>query len=138
MSQDSFISSLRARRVAPTQGNTASQVFEVDDLVGQIADDMHTGQIAAGFIWVSESGDTQVGRNFIPGVAEESLDSGRWSAAYAALALAFRVKHIPGHSVAGGIFEPVIYDRVAKTGLLIDDGYLSPLVATVRQRETPV
>lgn len=138
MSTGAFVSSIRVRRVGPTGGNTAGQTFEATDFPGTIASPIHTQQIAACLIWVSETTPGQTGRNFIPGMAEISLDESRWSDAFKALAALFIEKFRTGISTASGVFVPVIFDRVAKTGPLINNGYLSPKVGTQRRRELPV
>lgn len=138
ISEDAFFSSARAKRVAPTGGNMAGQTFEATDFPGAIASEIHTQQVSACLIWVSDGTPGVSGRNFIPGVPENALDSSRWEAAFQALADVFIAKHLTGFSVAAGIFLPVIYDRVAKTGIVPDNGYLSPLVGTQRRREIPV
>lgn len=138
MSEDAFLSSVRAKRVAPTGGNLAGQAFEPTDFPGAIASEIHTQQVAACLIWVSDSNPGKSGRNFIPGVPENALASSRWEAAFQALANTFIAVHLTGFSVAAGVFLPVVYDRVAKTGFVPDNGYISPLVGTQRRREIPV
>lgn len=138
ISQDAFFSSARARRVFPAGGNMAGQAFGPMEFPGAVPVEIHTQQVAACLIWVSDGTPGKTGRNFIPGVPESALVSSRWQAAFQALADTFIAKHLTGFSVAAGIFLPVIYDRVAHTGIVPDNGYLTPLVGTQRRRELPV
>lgn len=137
-SEDSFLSSVVAKRVAPTGGNTAAQPFVPTDFPGAIGVEIGTQQIAACLIWIADGTPGESGRNFIPGVPEDALISSRWTEDFYDLADVFIAKHLTGFSVAGGIFLPVVYDRVAETGFVPDNGYLSPLVGTQRRREVPV
>lgn len=138
MSDEAFISSARAKRVFPSGGNMAGTTFETTDFPGQITSPIHTQQVAACLIWVADGTPGVSGRNFIPGVPENALLSSRWESAFQTIANTFIAKHLTGHSVAAGIFLPVIYDRVAHNGPVPDNGYLSPLVGTQRRREVPV
>lgn len=138
LSQDSFISSIVARRIYPTGGNSAGQAFEVDDLPGAVADTITTGQIAWCIIWSAGEVDTYSGRNFIPFVPENRLESSRWTGAATTSAEAFITKHIVGHSTAGGIFMPCIIHSDTHTGELVSGGYLSPTPGTQKRREVPI
>lgn len=138
LSEDAFISSARAKRVAPSGGNEAGVLFSPGDFPGAQAFPIHTQQVAACCIWVADGTPGKSGRNFIPGVPENALDQSRWDATYTGKVDDFIAKHLTGFSVAAGIFLPCIYDRVAKTGWIPDNGYLTPLVGTQRRREVPV
>lgn len=138
MSVESFLSSITCKRVAPTGGNTAVNVFTPTAFVGEVAGELSPQQNAGCIIWSSFTDPQATGRNFIYGVAEASIVQGTPTDAYRTLIETLITKWIPGFSVSGGVFEPVIYDRVAKTGRLINNGYLSPIVGVQRRREVPV
>lgn len=138
MSVDAYLSSIVCKRVAPTGGNTAVNVFQVSDFPGNIAGELSPQQNAGCIIWGSASNPQDTGRNFIYGLAEASVEKGVFTGAYNTLINLLITKWLPGFSVASGIFEPVIYDRVAKTGRLMANGYLSPMVGVQRRREVPV
>lgn len=138
MSDQAFVSSLRARRVAPSGGNTAGTLFASTDWVGDFSSEINTQQIAACVIWVDDTTPGITGRNFIPGIPEDALLGSRWDATYQTVVDAFIAKHLAGHTITAGTALPSIYDRVAKSGKTPDNGYLSPLVGTQRRRELPV
>lgn len=138
LSDQAYISSIMTRRAFPVGSNTARQQFETDDFPGAIASPVHTQQVAACIIWVSESTPGRTARNFMPGVPETALDSSRWTDAFQTLVQAFITKHITGFSTPVGIFIPCIYDRTTHTGPTVGDGYLTPLVGTQRGREVSV
>ena len=138
LSDDAYVSSVRVRRVGPVGGNEAAVVFTTTDNVGSLSSPIHAQQIAGCLIWISETTPGRTARNFIPAVPVVALDSSRWSVPYKGLADIFIATHTVGFSVAAGIFLPVIYDRIVKTGPVVDGGYLSPLVGTQRKREIPV
>jgi len=138
MSVVSFLSSITCKRVAPTGGNTAVNVFTPTAFEGTVAGEQSPQQNAGVIIWSSFDDPQTTGRNFIFGVAEASVSQGTPTEVYTDLIELLITKWIPGFSVAAGVFEPVIYDRVAKTGRLINNGYLSPIVGVQRRREVPV
>ncbi len=138
MSDECFLSAIRTKRVAPTGGNTSVIVFTPTTFPGVLAEEMSPQQNSACIIWGSETEPMDTGRNFIFGVGEASISQGTFTDAYKTLIDNLITKWIPGFSSAGGTWEPVIYDRVAKTGRLIANGYLSPMVGVQRRRELPV
>lgn len=138
MSADCFLSSVRAKRVAPNGGNTASAIFEATDVIGDLSGDLGTQQTSGCLIWVNETDPDRTGRNFLPGVPEDMVDAGRFDIVYKTAIGLFVAKHITGFTVAAGIFLPVTFDRVTKTGLVVQDGYLSPRPGRQRRRELPI
>jgi len=138
LSNEAFISSARAKRVAPTGGNTAGQAFLPTDFPGDELSPIHTQQIAAVVIWPNDTEADAFGRNFIPGIPESALVAGRWEGPFQTLVDAFITKHVVGHTVAAGIFLPVVFNRTTHLGDVINAGYLSPKVGTQRRREVPV
>lgn len=138
ISSECFVSSIRAKRVAPSGGNTFPQAFEPTDLVGGNATTIKALQIASCIIWVPTISGSKTGRNFIPGVPDDALASSRWDASQIAAIDAFVAQHIVGFAIAAGTMLPVVFDRLLGTGDVIADGYLSPKVGTIRQREVPI
>jgi len=138
MSQDAFVSSVRARRVAPGGGNTAVQSFEPSDFPGTNASNIEAVQTASCVIWIPTVSPSKTGRTFIPGVGEDMLAQSRWDAGQIVAIDAFVATHIVGFSIAAGTMLPVVYDRLTSTGDVISDGYLSPKIGTIRKRELPV
>jgi hypothetical protein len=138
LSEDAFISCVRARQVAPTGGNTVHIVFEPTDLPGTVVQPLSALQLAGCIIFVNGTDPDRTGRCFVPGVPVTFADGARWDATAIAEYEGFGNKHSGGLVVALGTFNAVIYDRVAKTGLIIDGCYLSPKIGTQRRRELPV
>lgn len=138
MSDDAFISSVRAKRLKPLYGNSAVQFFQPATLPGTVALPCEALQTAAVIVWLSDTDPSDTGRNFIPGVPSDALDASRWDAAHYTRVENFIAKHLPGFSVAAGIFEPVIYKVSALTGRLMSHGYLSPKPGVIRRREVPI
>jgi len=135
MSNQALLSTVRARQFQPTQGNTAVAVFQATDYPGAIASGINTQQIAACINWIPTTTGPAMGRNFLPGVPENALESSRWEDAYIDIIQAFIDQHLTGFSVAAGIFLPIVWDRENEIASSIDDGYLSPKVGTQRRRE---
>jgi len=138
LSNEAFVSSIRAKRIAPSGGNTFPQAFEPTDLVGGNGTPIRAMQIAGAVIWVPTVSGSKTGRNFIPGVPDDALDGGRWSPTYINDIDTFVTQHIVGFSIAAGTMLPVVYDRLTNTGDVIADGYLSPKIGTIRKRELPI
>lgn len=138
MSEDAYISYVSARRIASTGGNASPQQFAPADFPGLVAEEIHTQQVAGVLIWLSATEIENTGRTFVPAVPESFLESGRWTAAAYTAYEDFITKHLTGHSIAAGVCLPVIYDRVAKTGRILQNGYLSAKVGTIRKREKPL
>lgn len=138
MSEDTFLTTIWCRKIAPGGGNTAVISFAPLTILGTFAGTVGAVQVAACINWVNETPDTHMGRNFIPGISEGALEGSRFTSTYQTAVNAFIAKHVVGFSVAGGIFLPCIFDREAETGVRADDGYLSPKVGTQRKRELPV
>lgn len=138
MSNEAWLSSIRIKRVAPTGGNTASDSWLPDERPGNVEAEIDAQQVAACVIWCNETTADKTGRTFIPGISTDSTDQSRWPDAYITNVNLFIAKHLTGFTVTAGIFEPVIFDRTAKTGLLMTSGYLTPRIGTQRRREVPV
>lgn len=138
MSNQAYVSSIRAKRIAPTGGNTAVSAQLPTDFPGTVSSEINTQQIAQCINWVNGITSVRTSRTFIPATPESFSEGGRWTAAAAAATAAFIATHIPGISTPNGHFYPVIYDRVAKTGLTIFNAYLSRIIGTQRRRERPL
>lgn len=138
LSDEAFLSSISIKRVAPTGGNTAVAVYEPTDVVGNVAFPVETQQNAACIIWVNETTADITGRNFIPGTANSEYLKSRWKDTFETKVGLFIATHLPGFSVTAGHFDPVIYNRDTKVGLLMTNGYLSQKIGTQRRREVPV
>lgn len=137
-SNQAYISTIRARQFSPDGGNTCTFVAQPADFPGSIASEINTQQIAACINWIPTTSGPAMGRNFMPGVPENALDSSRWEVAHVALVDAFIAKHLTGFTVAAGIFLPIVWNRTDETAASIDQGYLSPKPGTQRSRERPL
>lgn len=137
-SEDCFISSISSARIWPTYGNASDFVFQTDDFPGNQTSPWHTGQVAATVIWISSDRPNVTGRTFIPGIAEETLVGGRFTAPYKVNVQNYADAFLIGQSTASGIFEMCIWDRAAHLGYRIDDSYLSIKPGTMRRREVPL
>jgi len=138
VSDEAYVSSIRAKRIAPTGGNTFPQAFEPADLPGTHASPIKAMQIAGCIIWVPTVSGSKTGRNFIPGVPDDGVEKSRWLAPYGGDIDTFIQQHIVGFTIAAGTMLPVVYDRLTSTGDVIADGYLSPKLGTIRKRELPI
>lgn len=138
LSEDTFISSIRATRIFAGGGTGAVQVFQRDEHVGTIESTYHTGQLAGVVVWVTSSRPEVTGRNFIPGVPESMIEGGRFIDAYRTAIDNFVLTSITGFTTPETLFTPVVWDREAEAFYDIDDGYLSLKPGTQRRREKPI
>jgi len=138
MSTEAFVSSVRARQILPTGGNTRVVVFEPTDLPGAVATPVSALQVAGCIIFVNSVDPDRTGRCFVPGVPTSRTSNSRWTAT------AVTTYELFGNRVAGGLvaalgtFNAVTLDRLTGNGLLIDGCYLSPKIGKQRRREVPV
>lgn len=138
LSEEVYISAIRARRIHPTGGNTFVRWFQSDAQVGARDGQPHTQQVAACIIWLSSADTNLTGRTFIPGISEDDLDGGRFTALYQVETNNFVERVKAGFAPSAGLFTPVIWRRGPKVGVQIDDGYVTPHVGTQRRREKPI
>lgn len=138
LSSDSFVSSVIARQIYPTGGNSSPQAFEATDFPGGFPGDASALQLAGRINWFSEEAPDKVGGNFIPGVSLSAILASRWEEDYKIAAAAFIAKHITGHTLPGGTALPCIWDRTNSLFYRIIDGYLSVKPGTQRRREKPI
>jgi len=138
LSQDCFISSIRARQISPVGGNTSGLIFETGDFPGGIAQPISSQQIAACIIWVNGTTPDRTGRTFIPGIPKTAIESSRFTSGYATSVAAFANRLLGGLVVATGTFELVTLDRVTKTGPIVQNQYLSLKPGTQKRREVAV
>ncbi len=138
ISEDCYISNIRAKRIKVLGGNTAEAVLQEDSQPGIRVGDVCASQVAAAIIWVQTTEEGITGRNFIPGISIDDLENGRFTTDYQDAIDLFIGKHLVGLPTAGGTFLPVIFQRETSTGLAITNGYLSPKPGTIRGREQPL
>jgi len=138
LSQDAFVSAVRARQISPTGGNTRVQVFEPTDLPGTVAEPVAALQIAGCIIFVNSGVPDRTGRCFVPGVPTSFLTGSRWEATAVTAYELFGNRVLGGLVAALGTFNAVTFDRLLNTGPIIDGCYLSPKLGTQRKRELPV
>lgn len=138
MSEDAFVSAVRARQIGPTGGNTRVQVFEPTDLPGTRVSPCAPLQIAGCIIFVNSVDPDRTGRCFVPGVPKSFAVASRWSTTAVNTYQAFGDKVTGGLVAALGTFNAITLDRLLGTGPIIDGCYLSPKIGTQRRRELPV
>jgi len=138
IAEDTFISSLRCRRVFPAGGNTAVQVFTAAAFPGGAAGPVHATQVAACIIFPSEAANGLHGRNFIPFVSESDLDENRFTDDFKTRVVAYATRLAAGGSITSGDYTPVIYNRTLHTSFDLVNAYLSPKPGTQRRRLTPL
>jgi len=138
LSEDAFVSAVRARQISPTGGNTRVQVFEPTDLPGTVVSPLAALQIAGCVIFVNSIDSDRTGRSFIPGVPTSFLLGNRWDPVAVTAYELFGNRVLGGLVAALGTFNAVTYNRLTELGLLIDGCYLSPKLGTQRKRELPV
>jgi len=138
MSEDAYLSAVRVRQLAPTGGNTFSFVYETTDFPGTILQPCAAFQIAGCIIFVNSVDPDRTGRTFVPGVPKTFVTSSRWTATAVTNYELFGNRVLGGLVGTLGTFNAVTYDRVTKTGPIIDGCYLSPKLGTQRRRELPI
>lgn len=132
------LTTLSARRVNGTGGNTWVTRLPGSGLPGNESGPAHANQAAGVLIWIADPEPENTGRNFMPGVPESFCEGGRWTAAAYTAYEAFITFHLAGLTVGGDFFQPVLWDRLAATSRDLEHGYLSPKLGTLRRREKPV
>jgi len=134
---DCFIQSTRCRQLLPTAGSTAAEIFTATEYPGTLGTDTDAGQVAGCLVWITSGQDGLTGRNFIPGVAEDSIVDGRFDTSYVDNMVIVRDTFVAGFDTASGTWEFVIGHGTPATYTPVVGGYLSPTPGTQRRRLTP-
>jgi hypothetical protein len=139
MSEDSYVSSVRARRVTGG-GSGYVRVFAVGDQQGLFSGTLASQQVAAYYKWVSAAQAGLYGGNFIPAVSEEALDANRFTDDYLIQADLYVACHLAGIAGVNDNFVPVIVKRkpLPVEYFPITGGQLALDAATMRRRLIPV
>lgn len=138
LSQDSFISSIRCAKVSAGGGNQSAKIFPADEYPGLVTSDLDAAQVAGCVIWLSAANAGLNGRSFFPGVAEESLDVGRFAAAYKTALSNLADVILTGVQSTVGTFLPMIRHTNGTLYAQIVHGRLSLTPGTIRKRLKPV
>lgn len=140
LSEDTFISSIKARVVTPGGGANFINVFAAADFPGVFDGELVAQQIAGYVKWMTAGDDGQHGGNFYPGVSSEALDANRFTDDYKAAMSTFIAGHCDGILATTGLFRPMLARGVSTGGgyLRIVCGQISTTAGTQRRRLTPV
>lgn len=138
LSEEVYVSNILCRRMEPDGGNTAETILQEDSKVGLRTGSVAASQVAACIIWLNTDVPDRTGRNFIPGVSIDDIESGRFSASMQTAVDNFVARTLSGFAVSAGTALFCTYDRLTKTGNQLTNGYLSPKVGTQRRREKPL
>jgi len=140
MAPDCFISSNRVRRINLGGGATYVRVYGPTDFAGQVGTNIDGAQVS-GCILTFPGGNASLnGRNFYPGVSEESLVNGRWVSAYKTQASIIGASYLLGMPGATNVFLPYLRRIVAgvPTYNQITHTLLSATPGTIRRRTVPI
>ena len=138
MSEEAYVSTIRCRRITAGGGNTSAAFFQEADFPGAVEGAVSATQTAGCVIWNSDEATDKTGRNFIPAVSVESIENGRFDAAYQTAIDDFIAKTITGFAVSAGTFLFCFWNQEDEVGYQITGGYLSPKPGTQRRREVPL
>jgi hypothetical protein len=140
MGADCFISSNRVRRINLGGGATYVRVYGPTDWAGQLGTNIDAAQVSGCMLTFPGGANAFHGRNFYPGVAQESLVDGRWVAAYKTQASALGTSYLLGMPGATNTFLPYLRRIVAavETFNLITNTLLSATPGTIRRRTVPI
>jgi len=83
MADDSFISSIRTRRLSGGGGATYAKLFAATDWVGVFGGPTDAAQVAACMLKFTSTNPKLQGRTFWPGISEDALVDGRLTDAFA-------------------------------------------------------
>jgi len=136
---DCFIQAMRVRQLAPTSGQTAVQVYGPADLPGDFGTDHEASQVAGCVIWLTAADAGLNGRTFVPGVPEDALVQGRFTAGYKSAIQSWADIILAGITFASGELNlylkhgvlPAVYTEIT-------NGYISPTPGTQRRRLVPI
>lgn len=141
LSVDSFISSVRVHRVAPSGGAEAIKVFPAADRPGQFAGNCESSAVAGCVIWVPATPVKLTGRTFYPGVSEDAIENGFWETAYlnAVADMLDGFINDPFESV-DGLWKVCVRKGIAPAYTYHEatDAYLSVSPGTIKKRRTPL
>lgn len=138
LSDDSFISSVRCARVSTGGGNQSAKIFTPADYVGIAGSNLDAAQVAGCAVWLTAANDGLTGRNFYPGVGEDSCDNGRFVTAYKTAFDDLLDEIIAGVVSTVGTFLPFVKETSPTTYTRIVHGRLSLTPGTIRKRLKPV
>jgi len=140
--EDYIGTSLRVRRVLPSNGATAVVLAGVweGESVGQRSGEISSAQVNPLIQWIPSNNPDQQGRLFMPGVSETDIDGMALSGALLGAMQTFIESWIDGGTVGGGadIYKGTVFRRDDGVDDLIFAGQVSPLIGTQRRRLRPV
>lgn len=137
LSEDSYVSSVRALQIGVSGAPTAIKLLGVGAYAGIFDGNLDAAQVAGCIIWLTAGNAGLNGRTFVPGVSEEAYENGRPTADYKTAMGAFATTMLA--TVEGAIqdWELVLRHKPDPTFTAIVHAYLSPDAATQRRRLVP-
>lgn len=138
LSEDSFVSSVRCAKVSPGAGNGYAKVYADTVYPGTFSGNLDAAQVAGCVIWLSAADAGLNGRTFFPGVSEEALDLGRFTATYKSALSDVVAAILNGIQSSAGTFDPMIAHTNGTLFAEIAHGRLSLTAGTIRKRLKPV
>lgn len=138
ISEDAFISSVKAQVLKPNPGPAAYKVFASDRFPGDRAADIYAQSVAAVMRLFTPSGSDYTGRAFIPGIAAEDIIEGRFTVDFQAAFLTLANQWVTGIASDDGDFTAVVVRRPALTWEDVINTILAINPGTIRRRLIPV
>lgn len=137
LANDCEIQSLRVRQIYPTPGPTNVKVYGVGDYPGGFGGDVESNSVAGCSIWVTGAQLGLSGRTFWPGVSNDAISNGRFTAPYV-VAIRDVIDYLKANIV--GTSETWRMELRTRIGNIYNDvveGYLSPTPGTMKRRVQP-
>jgi len=140
LSEDSFVSSIRARAISPTAGPSAVTLFDSSVYIGTYSGNLDAFQTSGNVTWPAQSQGPRRGTSHIPGVSSEALVNNRFVLAYQALITELVDQAVYGFGVTTAkLIMEIKYGPSATPSFdPIIGGYLSPTPGHIKARRIPV
>jgi len=139
MGDDCFISSARCRKVDGAGGATYPTVFTSSVWPGTFGGDVDGAQVAGFMLGFTDGGAGLFAKNWIPGVSEDALLSGRFTSVYVTAANLYLESWLNGLAGDTGTFYPYLKhgSPVASYNRIVF-GQLGATPGTIRRRLVPI
>lgn len=137
MGDDCYLSGIRVKEFSPLVAtSTAVVLLPTTDFPGDFGGTIDAAQVAGCVIWVPSTATAESGRNFLPGVSEDAIESGLFVDAYRDALGPYVDAMLAGVVGTAGTFEFCLR-HTPNTFTPIAHGYLSPTPGTIKKRLVP-
>jgi len=137
MADDSFISSIRTRRLSSGGGATYAKLFASTDWVGVFGGPSDSAGVAGCMLKFTSTNPKLQGRTFWPGVSEDALLDGRFTDAYVLAFFGLTERFIDTFTETV-TFSPRLKHGAIPSYTALSALELSPTPGTIRRRLVPV